>query len=123
MPRPLTLNLFAQSSSDQYTTLEAARTSLLNYAGTKVQALRQVLGEAWQAYKCLHQELLATWESISLQQHILAQAEAAERYFQLTLADEALACSNVVVCVRPQADVEKVLLLSGIPQHIGQMDG
>lgn len=102
---------------DQYTTREEARDSLLTYARMKLQALRNVIGQARLTYDYYEREMKTTGEYISHQQQALAQAEAAERYFHLTLADEALARGHVVVFVRPhesKADDEKLLLLSGM---------
>lgn len=129
---------------EQYTTREAARTSLLHHAATKVQALRKRIEKARLGHQYHEDEMRSTEEYIHRQQYVLAQAEAAELYFNLTLTDEALAHGRVVVCLRPDKSTdhhEKLLLLSsnfvhpiqfrrfmltfmspGIPQRIGEMD-
>ncbi|KZP28185.1 hypothetical protein FIBSPDRAFT_853005 [Athelia psychrophila] len=108
----------------EHTTREAARAALLEHAGTKVQALREGLAEARHAYAFLEQQMQATEEDISRRERTVARAEAAERYFQLALADEALAAGADAVCVQSQGSGggdQKVLLLSGAPERIDQV--
>lgn len=83
----------------------------------KLQALRHIIGEAELEYDYHERALQTTWEFIAHQKKTLDLAETAERYFHLTLADEALARGHVVVYVRPhgmKGDDEKLMLLSGM---------